>query len=944
MKKVIPVLLALTMSATVFAQEHKLSREEILAMTTDQLSELSLEELMEAVETLGVSSVDELFELIMNKNVSSASKAEENSFTSPLSSTVITRDELRTYGITSIEEAFKLIPGMIVAEKANGVYDVQTRGLTNIPDNNMLIYTENANILLMVDGRLCYNYVTGISFFASLPVAIEDVERIEVVRGATSALYGANAVTGIINIITEKPDHATTTAQGSFQMGNNSTIADFGVRSKASNSLAFGLTCNFQQRNRKNGNLPLFPTKNLYAVMDNSLFRDGMYLSSQQFGEALATGKLVSYAGKTEIPVADFTSAVKISGTSDNAYSFCHVSDENLDYSEQFADPDLARRTMGVNGYVSITPSEDVRIDVQGGFGYALWADVPLGNEDIAFRWRETQLGYANVDVNVFGLHFQTNYTGGPIDLCIGNRAFNQDKTHNFNVQAEYDINVGDFSILPSLSYTYAKYEDAKPKYFDYGEGPEELCGYWGYYSKGNYYAEVSNFAPSLRIDFKHEGLRIIGAIRSDKSTVPEMWNTSWQLAANYQINDNNFVRAVYGRSFRATSLVNAKSDYNWKLATGDTPQYMSFEGNEDCPIVHIDNIEVGYRWKPSPKVLIDAEAFYSISSDYGVFKSDHSNIILQGKKANTIFATLFNGLATGQLTPDQASASIMGALSTKCTIKYDEVPFKVHQYGIGLNIDWIISPKLIAKLNANIQRTTIDNYYQYSQAEMVAKQLMANVAAIQDEEKGLGALFNELVMGAATAAAMGKDPQQYISDCLGYAKVSAVQDYYNSLNDEQQKTYLQSLLNAYNGGEAVANVDRPLTMYYALKYGVLYDRNSDEYRLASSTAEPYVTEDGYQHKATPSVYGMFGIICKPTAQWNIGAYANFMGKREYTTIVGYEEVDPRFTLNLKVGYKPVDACEVFFNAHNLFNTEKREFIYTDKIGGSYTVGVNFSF
>lgn len=942
MKKIFSILLALTIAIATAAQDHKLTREEILAMTTDQLSELPLEQLMEAVETLGVSSVDELFDLIMNKNVSSASKSEENSFTSPLSSTVITRDELRTYGITTIEEAFRLVPGMIVSEKTNGVFDVQTRGLTNIPDNNMLIYTENANILLMVDGRPCYNYVTGISFFGSLPVAIEDVERIEVVRGATSALYGANAVTGIINIITEKPDQAAATSQGSFQMGNNSTIADFGVRKRVNGKLAMGLTGNFQLRKRKNGMLPLFPTTNCYAVRDNSIFRDGQTLSAQQFQEALATGKLVDVAGSEEISVTDFGSAVKISGVSDGMYSFCHQSDENLIVSEEFSDPDIARRSAGVNGYVTITPSADVRVDVQGGFGYGFWFDTPLGNEDIAFRNRKTQLGYANIDLNAYDLHFQANYTGGPIDLCVGNMAFRQDKTHNLNLEAEYDINVGDFSISPSVSYTYVKYKDSEPRYHDYGEGPEELCGYWGYYTKGNNYAEISNFAPSLRVDFKHENLRLIGAIRSDKSSLHDSWDTSWQFAANYQINDNNFVRAVYGRSFRATSLVNAKSDYTRRHATGETPQYMQFLGNEDSPVVHIDNIELGYRWKPSPKVLVDAEAFYSISSDFGTFKSDHSNIILQGPKANTVFPTVFNGLATGQLTPAQATATVMGALSTKCTIKYDEMPFKVYQYGIGLNIDWIISPKLIAKLNANIQHTTIDNYYQYSQVDMIKQQLMTNVAAIQDPEKGLGSLFNELVMGAAKAAAMGKDPQQYIQDCLGYAKVSAVQGLYDSLDEEQQKAYLQSLLDAYDGGPAVDNVERPLTMYYALKYGVLYDRNSDEYRFASSTAEPYVTEDGHRHKATPAVYGMLGIICKPTAQWNIGAYANLIGKREYTTLYGSQELDPRFTLNLKVGYKPIEACEIFFNAHNLFNTEKREFAYTDKIGGSYTLGLSF--
>ena len=99
----------LTSLALIFAvcvsslAQSKLTKEQILAMSTDELSELPLEDLMEAVEILGVSSVDELFAMIMNKNVSSATKTEEDAFSSPLSSSVITRDEMRTYGVTTIE-------------------------------------------------------------------------------------------------------------------------------------------------------------------------------------------------------------------------------------------------------------------------------------------------------------------------------------------------------------------------------------------------------------------------------------------------------------------------------------------------------------------------------------------------------------------------------------------------------------------------------------------------------------------------------------------------------------------------------------------------------------------------------------------------------------------------------------------------------------------------
>ena len=141
MKKFLFCLIAaISMSFPVFAQQDvsKMTKDEIMQLSYDDLLAMPFDDLLVLANKLGVST-DELFKLIMNKNVSSASKAEESNFVSPLSTTVITKAEMRSYGITTLEEAFRLIPGMIVTEKSNGVYDIQMRGLNNIPDNNTLL-------------------------------------------------------------------------------------------------------------------------------------------------------------------------------------------------------------------------------------------------------------------------------------------------------------------------------------------------------------------------------------------------------------------------------------------------------------------------------------------------------------------------------------------------------------------------------------------------------------------------------------------------------------------------------------------------------------------------------------------------------------------------------------------------------------------------------------
>ncbi len=62
-------------------------------------------------------------------------------------------------------------------------------------------------MLLLVDGRTEYQDFLGLTLWPALPIGLEEIERIEVIRGPGSALYGANAMLGVINIITRAPGH-----------------------------------------------------------------------------------------------------------------------------------------------------------------------------------------------------------------------------------------------------------------------------------------------------------------------------------------------------------------------------------------------------------------------------------------------------------------------------------------------------------------------------------------------------------------------------------------------------------------------------------------------------------------------------------------------------------------------------------------------------------------
>lgn len=191
---------------------NTMTPDEIKQLSYDQLLELDLPDLMVLADRLGVST-DELLEQAFLVKTTTSSKSRETVFEAPTTTTVLTSDKIMHSGATTIAELFCLVPGMIVREQTPGIYDVHMRGLDNVPPGNFNHFSVNSLTLVMVDGRPMYSYSMGGTLWETLPVSLEDIERIDIVRGASSALYGASAVTGVINIIT-KPLSSVLSASG----------------------------------------------------------------------------------------------------------------------------------------------------------------------------------------------------------------------------------------------------------------------------------------------------------------------------------------------------------------------------------------------------------------------------------------------------------------------------------------------------------------------------------------------------------------------------------------------------------------------------------------------------------------------------------------------------------------------------------------------------------
>ncbi|MES2636068.1 MAG: TonB-dependent receptor [Pseudomonadota bacterium] len=114
--------------------------------------------------------------------------------------TVITRETIRASGIVDLPEIFRLVPGMYVGTNAGYVYStnhtVSYHGLTSAYAGTMQV---------MINGRSVYSPLFGGVNWSELPIALIDIERIEVTRGPNAASYGANSYFGVINIITQTP-------------------------------------------------------------------------------------------------------------------------------------------------------------------------------------------------------------------------------------------------------------------------------------------------------------------------------------------------------------------------------------------------------------------------------------------------------------------------------------------------------------------------------------------------------------------------------------------------------------------------------------------------------------------------------------------------------------------------------------------------------------------
>jgi iron complex outermembrane recepter protein len=150
-------------------------------------------------QALADLSLEELGDI----QVTSVSRRAESLSGAAASVFVITGEDIRRSGVTSVPEALRLAPNLQVARRTGGSYAISARGLNNAAGNKVLV---------LVDGRTVYSPLFSGVFWDAQDMVLEDVERIEVISGPGGTLWGTNAVNSVINVISR----ASALTQGSL--------------------------------------------------------------------------------------------------------------------------------------------------------------------------------------------------------------------------------------------------------------------------------------------------------------------------------------------------------------------------------------------------------------------------------------------------------------------------------------------------------------------------------------------------------------------------------------------------------------------------------------------------------------------------------------------------------------------------------------------------------
>ncbi len=508
----------------------------------------------------------------------------ENTFEVPVGASVITQEDIQAAGCLHIAEALRLLPGVIVRETTAGNYDVNIRGFNNLPPSTDFVAQDNSNTLVMIDNRPIFNYFSGGTFWETLPIDLQDIARIELVRGAVAALYGPNSVTGVINIITKKPQKEGAYSQAELQYGSqNSAIIRGSFGMFINERASIWASAHYQQRNRTQ--------EDYYALVPQRYTNNFEDLLNYQTGQTRNSGEFL----------------------------------------EAYPNLNLAQRRLGVNLFGTFIPLKKIKTEVSVGIENSQAMRPFAENTYTPLSTMRSQSWYANIKNYYGNAHLQVAYLRGeqePGVRVLGSH-------YDFNVLdiiTDYSIKTEKLLIKPSISYRRAIYDDT-PYFANLSD--EFATGLL------NARSMLDDLAAAVQADWNVGKFRLVGAARLDKYNIPDAVYLSYLGAVNYQPSENHFLRLSYAKANQSPFFVNVLANYETQLiSTPDPNLFVKAEilGNSQINLLENKSLEFAYRSKISKKWQTELELFYTKGNDFSKVVQSNELILGMPLIANSIF------------------------------------------------------------------------------------------------------------------------------------------------------------------------------------------------------------------------------------------------------------------------------------------------------------------
>lgn len=233
----------------------------------------------QAAESVDLTTLP--LESLLDMTVTSVSKRSQAVMDAAAAVFIVTSDDIKRSGATSVPEVLRMVPGLEVARIDANNWAITSRGFNGRFANKLLV---------LLDGRSVYNNVHSGVFWDNVDTLLEDIDRIEVIRGPGAALWGANAVNGIINIIS-KPGTKTL---GSFAQAGIGTEEGMFAAARQGISLGESSTARlFAKYQKQNG---MIDTPGFGGVDRSEQFSSGFRLdSTPSLDDSLSFSGDISY-------------------------------------------------------------------------------------------------------------------------------------------------------------------------------------------------------------------------------------------------------------------------------------------------------------------------------------------------------------------------------------------------------------------------------------------------------------------------------------------------------------------------------------------------------------------------------------------------------------------------------------------------------------------------